>query len=65
MTTSAESAVDDQDDVMLGTAVALLHQQGEVALVELLIDVEHVTYDWQGEDWGQPQYRANFHVLRA
>jgi hypothetical protein len=65
MTASVESAGENPRRRHAGTAVALLYQQGEIDLVELLLDVNGVTYSWQGRYDGRDQYRADLMRVRT
>jgi hypothetical protein len=49
-------------DDQLGTAAALLFHRGETDIVELLVQVDAVDYDYEGKDWGQEQYGARLRV---
>jgi hypothetical protein len=55
-------ASQDQAEALLGTAVGLLYQQGEVDIVELLLAVEKISYQWIEEDWGRHHFRADLYV---
>jgi hypothetical protein len=46
----------------LGTAAALLFHRGETEIVELLVQVEKVDYDWLENDLGRDWHQAHLRV---